>query len=172
MTEFSDFVTILNSMTGDECDDTVRYVLQRYQDCHSERLKSCNTTTQKQAKKQTKTQSKSIPSQGTVVWVRNFSSCDWCKQLFVAKVGEIFVCSNATQTNVSSWQQMTMETPYTIEYTLSAQEALIAIGYGKKVCMESSLNDYFVYVPGFGITLNGKHQHTLPQNCKYAIVED
>jgi len=123
------------------------------------------------------------PKQGDTVWCRGSKKHTWSKSIFVVEFNSGYHCINyddgdrAINTRgieiLTPWRYMTTTDPYALKYTLSAQEALVAIGQGSTVSDQAGAkykldeNDRVVSVPdrvNVDLTLN--------RNFLYAIVEE
>lgn len=73
------------------------------------------------------------PKQGDKVWVKEYDT-EWKPAIYVCTYKQRYHCSRDNISHVTiPWTEMTTEDPYALKYELTAQEALVAIGQGKKV---------------------------------------
>jgi hypothetical protein len=117
------------------------------------------------------------PKQGDTVWVKNTESFKWKPdpRVFVVKHGDCYFCEYIPpiSNKLLGWNYMTTTDPYALKYELTPQEALVAIGQGKKVRgLDMGDDQYFEWIDGKGITLNGNISWDLDLSMKYAIVEE
>jgi len=117
------------------------------------------------------------PKQGDTVWVKNTESFKWKPdpRVFVVKHGDCYFCEYIPpiSNKLLGWKYMTTTDPYVLKYELTPQEALVAIGLGKKVRgLDMGDDQYFRWVDGKGITLNENISWDLDLSMIYAIVEE
>ena len=109
------------------------------------------------------------PKQGDTVWGSN-GNVDWVKGVFIGEYANRFIIGKDNK--LYTYNYMTITDPYALKYELTPQEALVAIGQGKKVRdLDMGDDQYFEWIDGKGITLNGSVGWDLDLSMKYAIVE-
>jgi len=116
------------------------------------------------------------PKQGDTVWIRNSDHDKWTEGVFVSEFNSGFVIKKKLNQNYSRFKQLTTIDPYALKYTLTAQQALIAIGQGKRVKPESNSSnkiDYLYYNKGLRVMWYNGNDYVVEINPRtmYAIVE-
>ena len=108
--------------------------------------------------------------QGDTVWGSN-GNVHWAKGVFIGEYANRFIIGKDNK--LYTYNYMTTTDPYALKYELTPQEALVAIGQGKKVRgLDMGDDQYFRWVDGKGITLNENISWDLDLSMIYAIVEE